>query len=336
MDKRIDKNSVKGFWIWLFWLLITLLIFLGFIVNFWQLSVADNTKVTLVILCLFLISIGINTWNTIVIYLQFKYLNNSNTNTTNSLFSQHINNLKQNIDNKISVNQDVSLNLIENRLLRQEGWVQLFANLMITLGMIGTILGLTSSMNGLSRAMDSLNEDVGAIGNSNSSISGLSDALSGMSSAFITTLAGAVFGGVLLKLLSHSTTNLIEDFIDNIKHKTEIEVLPELQKKIWEREIKNLSEAQESLLSFICSAEEIEKTLQHYTISMYEAAEQMNSVVVTILENKESALKNTRNLEKIVKNLNQTIKELLNKTFIPLISLLGLVVIGLLYLFTKN
>jgi|GEM_PF-3833329 hypothetical protein len=27
MDKRIDKNSVKGFWIWLFWLLITLLIF---------------------------------------------------------------------------------------------------------------------------------------------------------------------------------------------------------------------------------------------------------------------------------------------------------------------
>lgn len=331
----MDKNTAKYFLLWLFWLFITVTISLGFIVEFWEKTVADITKITQVILCLFLIAIGINIWNTFVIYLQFKYLNNSSTNNVNSLFCQHINNLKQSIEHKISINQDISLNLIENRLLRQEGWVQLFANLMITLGMIGTILGLTASMNGLSRAMDSFNDNLDAIGNSNHSISGLSDALSGMSSAFVTTLAGAVFGGVLLKLLSHSTTNLIEDFIDNMKHKTEIEVLPELQKQIWQKEIKRLSEAQKSLLSFINSAEEIESTLQRYTSSMYEAAEQMNSVVLKILDNKESALKNTRNLEKTVNNLNQTIKELLNKTFIPLMSLLGVLVIGLLYLFAR-
>ena len=328
----MDKKSAIDFWLWLFCLFLTIAVFLWFIINYWKFARADNTKITPIILYLFVLAIGTNIYNTITVYRQFKSLNNS---SVNSLFDQHIRRLRQGIDNKISINQDFSLSLIENRLLRQEGWVQLFANLMITLGMIGTILGLTASMGGLSRAMDSLKENLDPLGNSNSSISGLSDALSGMSSAFVTTLAGAVFGGVLLKLLSHSTTNLIEDFIDNMKHKTEIEVLPELQKEIWQREIKNLSEAKESLLSFISSAQEIEKTLQYYTNSMRKAADQMDSVVVKISNTKESVLENTQNLEKIVINLNQTIRELLNKTFIPLISLLGLLVIGLIYLFTR-
>ena len=82
---------------------------------------------------------------------------------------------------------------------RMSQFVGLLGNLMITLGLIGTVLGMTITMNGLHGAL-------GALGiNQNLLVDGLRTAMSGMGVAFYTTLMGSVLGGVLLRVFSWIT-----------------------------------------------------------------------------------------------------------------------------------
>jgi len=82
---------------------------------------------------------------------------------------------------------------------RTSQFVGLLGNLMITLGLIGTVLGMTITMNGLHGAL-------GALGiNQDLLVDGLRTAMSGMGVAFYTTLMGSVLGGVLLRVFSWIT-----------------------------------------------------------------------------------------------------------------------------------
>jgi len=78
-------------------------------------------------------------------------------------------------------------------------FVSLLGNLMITLGLIGTVLGMTITMNGLSGALGSLGVDQSLL------VEGLRSAMNGMGIAFYTTLIGSVLGGVLLRVFSWIT-----------------------------------------------------------------------------------------------------------------------------------
>ncbi len=82
---------------------------------------------------------------------------------------------------------------------RTSQFVGLLGNLMITLGLIGTVLGMTITMNGLHGAL-------GALGiNQDLLVDGLRTAMNGMGVAFYTTLMGSVLGGVLLRVFSWIT-----------------------------------------------------------------------------------------------------------------------------------
>lgn len=82
---------------------------------------------------------------------------------------------------------------------RTSQFVSLLGNLMITLGLIGTVLGMTITMNGLHGAL-------GALGiNQNLLVDGLRTAMNGMGVAFYTTLMGSVLGGILLRVFSWIT-----------------------------------------------------------------------------------------------------------------------------------
>jgi len=82
---------------------------------------------------------------------------------------------------------------------RMSQFVGLLGNLMITLGLIGTVLGMTITMNGLHGAL-------GALGvNQDLLVDGLRAAMNGMGVAFYTTLMGSVLGGVLLRVFSWIT-----------------------------------------------------------------------------------------------------------------------------------
>jgi hypothetical protein len=75
------------------------------------------------------------------------------------------------------------------------------ASLMVTLGLIGTILGLIISIGGLESVMtevESLSKGI---------FGGIKETIRGMAIAFYSTLFGAVLGAVVLRMLSVSLTN---------------------------------------------------------------------------------------------------------------------------------
>ena len=74
------------------------------------------------------------------------------------ILAEHIANLSKIYDNLFDgrVSQEKSLDVLANRLLRREYFVQLGSNIMITLGLIGTITGLIISITGLENVMTSL------------------------------------------------------------------------------------------------------------------------------------------------------------------------------------
>ncbi|MDX8392753.1 MAG: MotA/TolQ/ExbB proton channel family protein [Mariprofundaceae bacterium] len=95
---------------------------------------------------------------------------------------------------------------------RQSQFVGLLGNLMITLGLIGTVLGMTITMNGLHGAL-------GALGiNQELLVDGLRSAMSGMGVAFYTTLMGSVLGGVLLRVFSWITDASVNGLQDLMVH----------------------------------------------------------------------------------------------------------------------
>jgi MotA/TolQ/ExbB proton channel family len=79
--------------------------------------------------------------------------------------------------------------------------LSVIAGLMVTLGLIGTILGLIISVSGLESVMTE-------VGIANKNIfGGVKETIQGMAIAFYATLFGAVLGAVVLRMLSLSLTN---------------------------------------------------------------------------------------------------------------------------------
>jgi hypothetical protein len=86
--------------------------------------------------------------------------------------------------------------------------LEIIGNLLITLGLIGTVAGLTLTLTGLTSSLDALGQDQAQL------LSGLRGAMSGMGTAFYTTLLGAVLGGVLLRIFAHIDENGVESLED--------------------------------------------------------------------------------------------------------------------------
>ncbi len=89
--------------------------------------------------------------------------------------------------------------------------LEVFGNLMITFGLIGTVVGLSLTLSGLTTSLQALGEDQEQL------LSGLRSAMEGMGTAFYATLLGAVFGGVLLRVFAHINQNGVESLEDSLQ-----------------------------------------------------------------------------------------------------------------------
>ena len=200
---------------------------------------SDKTGISYFIIILFALFYGLNVINTLYYNKEQNLLDQSALPNYNpelddidfegkGLFAFHVSNLSdiyRNL-NDGEVNQDRALDIIANRLARREYFVQLGSNIMITVGLIGTITGLIIAMTGLESVMTALSESGENI------IGGLQKALSGMGTAFYTTLFGAILGGFFLKLLHQASSNMADEIIDEIAFKSEIHLLPFLKKTV--------------------------------------------------------------------------------------------------------
>lgn len=89
-------------------------------------------------------------------------------------------------------------------------FLEIIGNLLITLGLIGTVVGLTLTLTGLTGSLEALGHDEDQL------LRGLRGAMAGMGTAFYTTLLGSVLGGVLLRIFSLICQNGVDSLEDTL------------------------------------------------------------------------------------------------------------------------
>ncbi|MEJ2179711.1 MAG: MotA/TolQ/ExbB proton channel family protein [Gammaproteobacteria bacterium] len=82
--------------------------------------------------------------------------------------------------------------------------LEVIGNLLITLGLVGTVVGLTLTLTGLTSSLEALGQDQEQL------LRGLRGAMGGMGTAFYTTLLGSVLGGVLLRVYGYIDENGVD------------------------------------------------------------------------------------------------------------------------------
>ncbi|MDQ6992903.1 MAG: MotA/TolQ/ExbB proton channel family protein [Mariprofundus sp.] len=214
VQKPTDQRALKTFVLWLGWAISSITIFAMMarqsnIIEFVQ---HDQTRVTWLILAMFLLGIMISFVHTIKLssewfsayriesQMRHKGLAGVNQTIAGDRLVDHFIQAMTTIsarNGRIDVDALIDVEFASQHRLSQ--FVGFLGNLMITLGLIGTVLGMTITMNGLSGALGSLGVDQTLL------VEGLRSAMNGMGIAFYTTLIGSVLGGILLRVFSWIT-----------------------------------------------------------------------------------------------------------------------------------
>ncbi|WP_177419866.1 MotA/TolQ/ExbB proton channel family protein [endosymbiont of Lamellibrachia barhami] len=142
-----------------------------------------------------------------------------------SVFRSHIDNLHTISLSHTEINQDNLIEVLHTRLMARNRVIELFSSILITLGLIGTIVGLIIMMDGMTEVMLQGGDDL---------LARLADPeggpLSGLGIAFYTTLLGAVFGGVILRVLTSVVDANIMRYTAHLAELTEVYVLPYMRR----------------------------------------------------------------------------------------------------------
>lgn len=144
-----------------------------------------------------------------------------------SYFKDHLSSLYKIYFVSSQISQDNLIEILNSRLLAKNRKIELLSSILITIGLIGTIVGLVMMMTKLRLTVS--DPSVGTGSNLLVSMVGTGGALEGLDTAFITTLLGAIFGGVMLRILTSVVEEGIIKYIANLAELTEIYVLPMLR-----------------------------------------------------------------------------------------------------------
>lgn len=202
-----------------------------------QAKVQHGTYVSIIILTLFAFAVVKNFFDIRFIHRQarltdkqidtlrqtnniYVFLQNSET----SLFRDHIDNLHEIFRRDCNISQDNLVTLLQSRLLAKTRLVEFCSSILVTLGLVGTIIGLIQSAGGLGEVFKAISAEDGTV------MDGVDAALGGMGVAFYTTLMGAILGGVCLRLLSNLVDANTEHIVSHIAELTEIYILPILRR----------------------------------------------------------------------------------------------------------
>lgn len=212
-QRAADQRALNTFAVWMAWAVSALTVFVMMYreANVLSFVAHDHTRVTWIILGMFALGIGVSFFQAMRLtgewfraYRIEMMVRKSGLSAVNIHKSRHVVDrfiaalktiLEQN--GRLDVESLVDVEFSSQHRLSQ--FVALLGNLMITLGLIGTVLGMTITMNGLHNALSELGVDQDLL------LEGLRSAMSGMGVAFYTTLMGAVLGGVLLRVFSWIT-----------------------------------------------------------------------------------------------------------------------------------
>ncbi len=146
------------------------------------------------------------------------------TQARRSLFRSHIGALHEIFLASSEISQDNLIEILHGRLVARNRVVDLFGSILITLGLIGTIIGLIQMMGGMRAVIADSDGDTASMA------TGMMASLDGMDTAFYTTLIGAIFGGVMIRILTNVVDAAIMRYTAHLAELTEVKVLPAMRR----------------------------------------------------------------------------------------------------------
>ncbi len=225
-QQAIDQRGLKTLVVWLLWGITssTVLFMLYREAGAWIFIIQDHTHITQIILGLFLFGVLINFFHTCTLTMEWfrayrleKEIRKKGilalTLKKECRLVERITIALQHILHQRG-NPDVESLLITSfsAQYRVCDFVLLIGNLLITTGLVGTVLGMTLTMTGLNNAMSAVGEDQRLV------LEGVNHAMAGMGVAFYTTLLGSIFGGILLRVFAWITKASVESLQDMLMH----------------------------------------------------------------------------------------------------------------------
>jgi len=212
-QRAADQRALNTFALWMGWAISSITVFVMMYrdANVWSFIRHDHTRITWIILGMFILGVLVSLVQAMKLtgewfrayriesMMQSKGLSAVNARKGRHNVDRFIGALHRIVEQGGRLDLESLVDVEFSAQHRLSQFVALLGNLMITLGLIGTVLGMTITMNGLHGAL-------GEIGfNQDLLIDGLRSAMDGMGVAFYTTLMGAVLGGVLLRVFSWIT-----------------------------------------------------------------------------------------------------------------------------------
>ncbi|MDX8398226.1 MAG: MotA/TolQ/ExbB proton channel family protein [Mariprofundaceae bacterium] len=220
-QQAMDQRGLKTLALWVVWASLCASVFVQLFqqADIWNYMLYDTSRVTWVIMAVFCFGVFVSFGH--VVLLTFEWFGAHRLVAQLEAGGLHAVRVRQRLvtERFISSLQRIyqsggqvdlsALSTVEfSAHIRGGRFVALLGSLLITMGLIGTVLGLTITLTGLNGALESVDSD------SLSVLLGLREAMSGMGLAFYTTLLGSIMGGVLLRMFVYITDSSIEALQD--------------------------------------------------------------------------------------------------------------------------
>ncbi|MDQ6954546.1 MAG: MotA/TolQ/ExbB proton channel family protein [Mariprofundaceae bacterium] len=222
-QQAMDQRGLKTLALWLVWAAICASVFVQLFhqANIWDYIVYDTSRVTWVIMATFVFGVLVSLVHVVALTvewlcthrLQYQLEKHGlyGVKTKRKLASSRLIASLQHIHRGGGQVDLPTLSTLEfSAYIRVARFVGLLGSMMITMGLIGTVLGLTITLTGLNGALENIDSDATSV------LIGLREAMSGMGLAFYTTLLGSIMGGVLLRMFAYIGDNSIEALQDTL------------------------------------------------------------------------------------------------------------------------
>lgn len=274
---------------WAGWAVILVTIFIFFMRGFFLAGLEkDASGISWVIIAFFAIGTGLSFLEAAKLARDQHHLNQLVRNGLEGL--EHLDGRVPRLLKKIQVlyakNQPVDTGVIIDSFDTYHGAsvrsLAVTSTVLVTFGLIGTMIGLISSISGL-------NELVSSIGTSQTELmKGMQKTINGMGVAFYTTFFGAFFGGILLKILAASLSGSLSRVSASLQNFIALELnpstLPDMMSSL-NREVAALAETWKAMSENMAeSGKQLEENLARFNRTVQTADLQLQNLSGTMLK----------------------------------------------------
>ncbi len=228
------KRAVSPIMTWIFWSILVLGVFLTVT---WEYFVAgfsaDTSKITWIIMGFFLLGLAFSLRAAFHLQREFKSLDamnvdqrivDANASDVAAMFDAAMERVRR--GDRIDVRNLVSAYAM--RLKAQMDNIGVVSGMLITIGLLGTVVGLIYAITGMDAVLQSNSADFAAMK------SGLNRTVRGLGTAFYTTFFGALLGGVVLKVLNAEMKKSAAMLVSEALRFSELHIAPQFAKKASE------------------------------------------------------------------------------------------------------